>query len=82
MNDKARLAKAARILDNYADALRGDWGSIDGRSERRALNELTTFMRGDTDICDEADLGVCVKGPYGAHWFNNGFDHDCVDELI
>ena len=32
--------RATDVLREYASALRGDWGSIDGRSEKIALNRL------------------------------------------
>lgn len=60
----------ADLLDEYAEALRGDWGSIDGRSERMKLQELAERFRehGNEDLTQEhvtryrLDLNVCVKG--------------------
>jgi hypothetical protein len=44
-------------LRYYADALRGDWGSIDGRSEKAALNEYIDWAREvDAATTTEADV--------------------------
>ena len=75
-----RSEHAADILDKWADAIRGDWGSIDGRSCRLQLNEISTFLRGEQEGLALVDVGVCDRGKYGAHWaddFND--DHECID---
>ena len=64
----------ADLLDEYAQALRHSWGDIDGRSEKAALNVLSTLMRehGMAPLSDDQvrrmrdDLGVCLLG--GQHW--------------
>ena len=72
-----RALHAADILDDWAAAIRGDWGSIDGRTCRMQLETIGAYLR---DACDEltlSDVGVCTFG--GAHWIGAGFDHDCYE---
>lgn len=63
-----RVEKAAAILDHWASALRGDWGSIDGRTCRDELNRVSEFLRGERETLTLDDVGVCIEGEYGAHW--------------
>ena len=67
---------AAAVLDDWAAAIRGDWGSIDGRTCRDELNEISAFLRGRQDTLTPKDVGVCTKGKYGPHWDDhlNGCD--------
>lgn len=44
----------------YADALRGDWGSIDGRSEKHALNEYIDWAS-SADASRTTELEVLAK---------------------
>ena len=68
------MTKTADLLDEYARALRGSWGGIDGRSEQSALNCLSATIReyGSNPLADSEvlrlrdDLGVCPYG--GGHW--------------
>ncbi len=51
-------------LDAYGNALRGDWASIDGRSEQIGLNNLTSLYRNGANPTYEQlciELGVCPK---------------------
>lgn len=75
---------AADLLDEYAQALRGSWGGIDGRSERAALNCLSSAIRehGNAPLTDaqvarlREDLGVCLHG--GSHW-TDYCDDECEE---
>lgn len=76
----------ADLLDEYASALRGDWGSIDGRSERIALNCLSAAIRehGNAPLSDSKvttlrdDMGVCPHG--GSHWIDYCDEDDECEE--
>lgn len=64
----------ADLLDQYGQALRGDWGGIDGRSEKLALLNLSAAIRehGNETLSNDMilklrdDLNVCANG--GGHW--------------
>lgn len=64
----------ADLLDEYASALRGDWGSIDGRAEKLGLNQLADQIRehGNAPLTAPAvaaardGLGLCPGG--SGHW--------------
>ena len=75
MMETDRKETAAAILDDWASALRGDWGSIDGRTCRVQLGVVSAFLRGELDTLTHVDVGVCSLGEYGAHWPHNGY-HD------
>lgn len=69
------MSITAQALREYAAALRGYWGGIDGRSEMIALNGLADQIETPTttDIVSlRRVLDVCETG-YG-HW------HDYCDE--
>lgn len=75
----------ADLLDEYARALRGSWGSIDGRSEQTSLNNLAEAFRmyGNDRLLPKdvdklrADLGVC---PHGKRHWTEFCDEDCEGE--
>ncbi len=67
-NETSRAEIAASVLDNWATAIRGDWASIDGRACRTELGDISAFLRGETDTLTPEDVGVCMKGDFGAHW--------------
>ena len=75
--DDNRIANAVMLIDAWADAIRGDWGSIDGRSSRSQLWEISSYLRGSKEKLTADDIGICLEG--GAHWFYNGFDHNCEE---
>ena len=68
------MTTTADLLDEYARALRGSWGGIDGRSEQTSLNCLSAAIRecGNAPLADAQvarlrdDMGVCPHG--GCHW--------------
>ena len=71
------LNEVAQCLREYADALRGDWGSIDGRSEKASLNDLADAIlapESKTVTRLREDLGVCARGD--GHWLDY-CDEDC-----
>ena len=70
------MTNVADLLDDWATAIRVDWGSIDGRTCRTELNELSAYLRGERDLPTHEDIGVCVEGEYGAHWSHWGDDHE------
>jgi hypothetical protein len=77
----------------YADALRGDWGSIDGRSEKAALYEYIDWAS-SVEANATTELDVIPKlesilGVYVREWFDMPDYHDRggvwswhVEELI
>lgn len=70
----AGVVTTASLLREYASALRGSWGGIDGRSEKIALNSLADSIdaAGNTPLPARDvenlrnDLGVCPTGQ--GHW--------------
>lgn len=74
----------ADLLDEYACALRGSWGDIDGRSEQGALNCFSDAIReyGNAPLTESEvarlrdDLGVCPHG--GSHW-TDYCDDECEE---
>ena len=59
---------AVRVLREYANALRGDWGSIDGRSEKMSLNAIADAIVSNEPHTMESlrnAAGVCPAG--GGH---------------
>lgn len=72
---------AIHALREYGSAIRGDWGSIDGRSVRGDLDRLADALEGRGAAAEydltywREDLGICPQG--GGHWV----DH-CGDECV
>lgn len=68
------MKKLSEILNEYGQAIRGDWGTIDGRIVRRDLEIISNIMKGygDKDLSKEQtlmlreDLGICLSG--NGHW--------------
>lgn len=61
----------ATVLHEYGEAIRGDWGSIDGRSERSSIQRMAGWVRDLStfpDTLDEArdQVGICLDGE--GHW--------------
>ena len=76
LTNKERAEIGGYLIDIWAVALRGDWGSVDGRQCRSQLNEISSFLRGGREP-SLTDIGVCNQGTESAHWYGNGWDHDC-----
>jgi len=73
-----RQAKAARLLDTWAQAVRGSWGSdFDGRTARDQLGELSKYLRGEREQITPFDIGVCSEGDVDAHWWGDDYGHTC-----
>lgn len=69
----------AQALTEYGEAIRGDWGSIDGRGVRTELHELAALLRLDpTPAPDISELrrkfSLCPGG--GGHWTEHCWDDD------
>ena len=79
--DKERAAIAAKVLDAWGSAIRGNWGDIDGRSCQSELWLISAFLEGRRDTLTPADVGVCVEGDYSPHWMGDGMGHTCKDGL-
>ena len=73
-----REERAAYVLDAWAEAIRGDWGSIDGRTCRFELNEVSRFLRGQKDTLTFDDVGVC-RCDGTTHWFGELWGQKCPD---
>lgn len=64
------------IISEYGQAVRGDWGSIDGRSVRDDMDTMSLIVRkyGDMELPPKAyaylayQFGLCVNG--GGHWLS------------
>lgn len=72
-----RLGEVARVLYEYGEAIRGDWGSIDGRSERSTIHEFADAILTPDDYTVEAlrsQADICPNG--SGHW-TEYCDNDC-----
>lgn len=59
----------AQALREYGQAIRGDWGDLDGRSVLSQLNNVADELLIDTDQSLDKwrqELGICPDG--GGHW--------------
>ena len=60
----------AQVLDEYGQALRGDWSEFDGRSALSVLGDLASELRGTrephTIEQHRNEIGLCPDG--GGHW--------------
>lgn len=79
--------RAADVLREYASALRRDWGSVDGRSEKIALNHLADAVEHyGTATLKQIDLvglrlatGVTPSG--SGEWYDYPADEAGEDRL-
>ena len=70
----ATFTETVMVLREFAEALRGDWGSIDGRSLQLSLNELAEEMvqavnegSASKSVAELRDaFGMCTNGR--GHW--------------
>lgn len=70
----ATFGQVLMVLREWADAIRGDWGSIDGRSVRADMNLMAdTLLAANHDSGSQVTvralrqtMGVCAVG--GGHW--------------
>ena len=73
------------LLREYADCLRGDWGSIDGRSEKVTINRFADLIFAAGPAYElPLDVAMFIRGegnmcPAGrGHWIRY-CDVDCPD---
>lgn len=74
------------VLYEYGSALRGDWGSIDGRCCESELGDLNRYLfvahrDGDAGVSlsqVRVDAGVCRAG--GGHWPDH-CDDECTAKI-
>ena len=83
-----RIITTADLLDEYARALRGSWGGIDGRSEQISLNYLSAAIRerGNNPLETSEvlrlrdNLDVCPRG--GGHWTDYCDEDGECEEMV
>lgn len=64
----------------YADALRGDWSSIDGRSEKAGLNEYIDWaVTADTKATTEVEVLAQLRSCLGVYVIEEFFQPDYHD---
>ena len=71
------------VLDEWAQAIRGDWGSIDGRTCRSELQNLSSYLFVDEPLEVEYvryTAGICVEGK--GHWLEWCIDNGCIDYIL
>jgi len=79
--DREKREEIAKVLHEYGDALRGDWGSIDGRSERTSIQTMARWVA-DPSLFPASleaareEVGICSEG-FG-HW--QMYCHDSFTE--
>lgn len=73
-----RAARASVVLDAWAEALRLDWSSIDGRACRSELRAVTAYLDGSTDALSFDDVGVC-RCNGSTHWHRDAWDVTCPE---
>ena len=61
----------AAALNEYGQAMRGDWSQVDGRSVRDQMEEFSSAVEGGEESAWtmqqwRQSLGVCPDG--GGHW--------------
>jgi len=67
--DPVTIEEVSAVLCEYGAAIRGDWGSIDGRSEQSSIGTFADAMLfperyEKATLRDQA--GICPTG--GGHW--------------
>jgi hypothetical protein len=72
-----KLDEVSKVLCEYGAAIRGDWGSIDGRSEQSSIETFAdAILKPEkyeaATLRDQADL--CPSG--SGHWTEH-CDDDC-----
>lgn len=53
LTDAERQDGAIRELRILGDAIRGNWGTLDGRTVRDTIGGIISFMQGHGDDCQE-----------------------------
>lgn len=71
-----REQRAAVVIDAWAEAIRGDWGTIDGRTCRAQLADVSKYLRGEKDTLSFDDVGVC-RCDGTTHWHGDLWGEMC-----
>jgi hypothetical protein len=82
----ATHAEVVHVLREWGQSIRDDWGSIDGRSCRDALDRLANHLafahehaEADATLTRvRDDVGVCILGQ--GHWQHYCEDYGCDAE--
>lgn len=72
------LEEVSNVLCEYGEAIRGDWGSIDGRSERDSIQTFADAILSPGKYERETlrdQAGICPNG--SGHW-TEYCDEDCA----
>lgn len=80
------MTTTADLLREYGSSLRGNWGEIDGRSEKRSLDDLAELIdeHGNVELPEpkvvsmRSFLGVCPLGK--GHWIMYCDDYDTDED--
>lgn len=74
------MSALTTAMQEYADAIRGDWSNFDGRSERDVIESWISEIEKPTETTLEEwrdRLGVCPDG--NGHWAGTRWGH-CTKE--
>lgn len=83
MSDYVTPEDLARIIKEYGQAMRGDWGIIDGRSVRDQLDDFAEQILNPstTPALLRSSMGICPKGE--GHWnWPYCADYGCEDSVV
>lgn len=78
------MSNGTTVLREWAQAIREDWGTVDGRSCRSQLQTLADYI--DIELSDGVsaplaqirdDVGICPSG--NAHWSGYCNESHCED---
>ena len=75
------LEEVASVLREYGSAIRGDWGSIDGRRERDTLDSFASAITtpGVYTVAEIRELAdICPHG--GGHWTEHCYMYCAEDD--
>ena len=72
-SERERLEHGLKVLDAWANAIRGDWGSIDGRQSQSELWAIGGYLSGERETLTFGDAGVCKDG----HWIDHCEPEEC-----
>ena len=90
MSDElARHKTAMKIVRHLGEAIRGDWGTIDGRSTKLTTDGLCEYAATGQDASryeyamSKGQLfadDLCWRSGRG-HWMDHCYEDECSDEL-
>ena len=67
MSEREKVA--AEVIEAWAAAVRFSWADFDGRTAKSELTEVVKYLRGERETLNPMDVGVCIEGDAGPHWF-------------